>query len=216
MKNTLSFLFIRAKDILRKEGLIAFLRRGFAFLVQYRTFYLYERTIKERNEVDFMPRIQDFTFKIVSTNQQADELAANGFDLPLDITNARYRLEKGAIAFCIFVEGELAHIGWVAMTDEAKKTIDPHPYQVDFSKKEACMGGAENIPKYRGKGLMTYGEYKRDEFLRERGVETCRNAVEVGNVASQRVHAKFSPRIYAKARYLSVLGWKFWKETPLV
>ena len=116
-----------------------------------------------------MPKIQDFTFKIVSTNQQADELATEGIDFRSNFINARRGLDKGALAFCIFVERELAHIGWVAMTEEAKNTFDSLPYQVDFSNKEACTGGTVTIPKYGGKGLMVYGYFKRLQFLKERG-----------------------------------------------
>lgn len=84
VKNTLNALSIRARDVWQQEGLIPLLRRGFLLLArcffQYGTFYVYEHTIKERNEADFLPKIQNFTVQIVYTNQLADELAANGFD----------------------------------------------------------------------------------------------------------------------------------------
>ena len=216
----MSVLFRRAKYIFESEGLKPLFRRGFTFLIgyffQYGTFYVYEHTIKEGNEADFMPKIQNFTFQVVFTNQQANELCANGFDLRSFSIYARRRLDKGAIAFCILIGRELAHIGWVAMTEEAKNTFEPYPYRVDFLNKEACTGGTITIPKYEKKGLMTYGYYKRFQFLRERGVVTSRNAVDTSNIVSQRVHAKFGPKIYAKARYLKILWWKLWKETPLV
>jgi len=86
-------------------------RRAFALVVghffQYQTCYLCETDIqeilKERNEADFLPRIHDFTLKIVSTNQQADELAADGLDFRSYVINARERLDKGTIAFYVFV-----------------------------------------------------------------------------------------------------------------
>lgn len=223
MIELLGVLFTRARYIFKAEGLTALLSRGLAFFLpylarcffRYATYYLYEHAMKERNEADFMPKIENFTFKIVSTNQQADELAADGFDFLSHVINARRRLDKGAIAFCVFIGRELAHVGWVTMTDEAKNTIDTLPYRVDFTNKEACTGGTFTITKYRGNDLMAYGYYKRFEFLRERGIMTSRNAVNTSNIASQRVHAKFGPKIYAKARYLKILWWKFWKETPL-
>ena len=219
MIRTLSALSIRVKNVLQSEGLVPLLRRGFAFLVdyffKYETLYLYEYTMKERNEADFMPKVQNFTFQVVSTNQQANELAANGFDLRSFSIYARRRLDKGAIAFCILIGRELVHIGWVAMTEEAKNTFEPFPYRVDFLNKEACTGGTITIPKYEGKGLMTYGYYKRFQFLKEKGIVTSRNTVAVSNIASQKVHAKFGPKIYAKVYYLKVLRWRFWKETPL-
>lgn len=134
---TLSVLLTKIKDILRTEGLISLINRGAAFLIphlfRYGTFYLYEHTMRNHNEADFVPRMQDFTFKLVSTNQQASELAANGFeDFRRHFLYAKRSLDKGAIAFCIFHGLELAHIGWVAMTEKAKSAIDSLPYQVHF------------------------------------------------------------------------------------
>ena len=216
----LSALFTKAKVVFQTEGLVPVLSRGLRLLVpyifRYDTYYLYQHTMKERNEADFMPKIQDFTFKIVSTNQQADKLAADGFDLLLDTTDARRKLEEGAIAFCVFVEGKLAHIGWVAMSEKAKNTFDSLPYQVDFSSKQACTGGTRTYPGYEGNGLMAYGYFKRLQFLKEMGITVSRNAVETSNIASQKAHAKFGPKIYAKGRYLKILRWKLWNEKPLV
>jgi hypothetical protein len=217
-------LFARARWILKNEGLRAFLRRAFIYIFtylsrsffRYSVFYLYEHTIQERNEAAFMPKIQNFTSHIVSTNQMADELArdsSNDFRL-LNLSAGRC-LDKGAVAFLVFVGPELAHIGWMAMTEEAKNTFDWLPYRVDFSNNQACTGGTYTIPKYRGKGLMTYGYYRRFKYLGERGIKTSRNAILVNNVASQKVHAKFEPKISAKARYLKVLWFKYWKEKPL-
>lgn len=220
MIRTLSAFSIRVKDVLQNEGLVPLLRRGFAFLVgyffKYETLYLYEHTMKERNEADFLPKIQNFTFQIVSTNLKADELAAGGHDFRSYSIYTSTWLDKGAVAFCFFVGRELAHIGWVAMTEEAKNAFEPFPYKVNFSNKEVCTGGTLTIPKYRGKGLMVYGYFKRFQYLWERGIVVSRNVVAIDNVASIKAHGKFSPKIHAKARYLKVLWWKFWKETPLI
>lgn len=217
MTGSLSAVLRRAKDILQTEGLAPLLRRGFEFYIfQYGNYYLYEHTLKERNEADFMPKIRDFTFKIIHTNEEADELAATtGSDFRRRFVNAGNGLDKGAIAFCFFVEGEIAHIGWVALSEEAKKALDSLPLKVAFSNNEAYTGGTETIPEYRGNGLMAYGYFKRFQFLREKGITASRNAVTVNNIASQRAHAKFSPKISAEARYLKLLWWKFWREMPL-
>jgi hypothetical protein len=213
-------LINRVKDILRTRGLLSLLSRGFDFLMRYLfsygKYYLYELAVKERDEADFMPSLQNLTVHIVSSNQQADELAASGFDFRSYSVYARRRLDKGATAVCTFVKQELASIVWVAMTEEAKNTIDSLPYQVDFVNKVACTGGTETIPKYRRKGLMKYGYYKIFQFLGEQGIVTSRNAVHTSNVASQKAHGSFGYRIYARARYLKILRWKSWKETPLV
>ena len=220
MTGSLSPVLRRAKDIFQTEGLIPLLGRSFDFVrrwfFEYGDYYLYEHTLKETNEADFMPRIHDLTFKIIHNNQEADELAATtGFDIRRRFANARNSLDKGAIAFCFFVEGEIAHIGWVALSEEAKKTLDSLPLKVDFSNNEAYVSSVETIPEYRGKGLMTYGYFKRQQFLREKGMIASRYAVAVSNVARQRAGARIDPEIYGRARYIKILWWKFWKEIPL-
>ena len=114
-----------------------------------------------------------------------------------------------------FVGQELAHEGWVALTEEAKRQVDSLPYDVDFLNKEACTGGTYTKPKYRGKGFMVYSYYKRLEYLRDIGVVKSRNAVCISNIASQKAHAKLEPTICARARYWKILRWEFWRETPL-
>jgi len=216
--DSLMALLLRAKEILQTEGLLPLLRRGFIFLAgylfRYDNYYLYEHTIKERNEAGFLPKMQGFTLKIVATKQQADELAGS-FKLDSHLLAAGRKLDKGAVAFCVFIDGELAHIAWLAMSQAAKDSFDSSPYRVDFAAEQACTGGTWTNPKYRGGGLMVYGYFKRFEFLRERGVKTSRNGVEVGNIVSQKAHARFGPKVYAKARYLKIFGWKSWKETPI-
>ncbi len=90
MIHKLTVLFGRAKHILQTEGLVPLIRQGFTFVLnyffQYETYYLYEHRLKEVNDADFMPRINDFTFKIVTTSQEADELVANGFESSVLLT----------------------------------------------------------------------------------------------------------------------------------
>ncbi len=219
MISEISAILRRAKDIQQTEGLKTLLKRGFAFVkvwfFEYGDYYLYEHTLRERNEADFLPIIQDFTFQIISNNKEADELAAIGSDFRRRFVSARRSLDKGAIAFCFFVNGQIVNIGFVATNEEAKNTFDPLPYKVDFASGEACSGGTITVPEYRGKGLMAYGYSKRLKYMRENGIRVSRNSVAKGNMASQKVHARFGPRMYAEAKYLKLLRWRFWKEKPL-
>jgi len=222
MINILNTRINRANYIYQTRGfshlimqIIRFLFSQYRVFFQYSHYYLYEHTLEELNEADFLPSIQNYVFKIVNSVEQADKLVTDGFEFPEDITKARYRLTRGAIAFCIFVDSKLAHIGWVALTDEAKKTFDSVPYKVNFSNRQACTGGTSTILEYEGRGLMSYCYFRRFQFLNEQGMISSRNAVEVSNVASKKVHAKFNPRIYAKGRYIRILWWKSWKEIPI-
>ena len=98
----------KAKDILQTEGIAVLIKQSFFFLIriEYETLLLYENTLEERIETDFMPKIRNFTFKIISSNKQAEELTNSGIELPENFTLATARLKQGAIAFCIFVDGK--------------------------------------------------------------------------------------------------------------
>lgn len=215
----LAVLLKRAQHILQTEGFISLIRRGFAFLgswfFQREVYYLYEHEIKERNEADFMPRIRELTVEIVFNNRQADELATKGLEFRSPDGRDRDKLDDGAIAFCFFVGQELAHKGWVALNEKAQKSIASLPHRVDYSRNEAYCGGTFSNPEFRGNGLMTYGYYKRLQFLREAGRTVSRNTVAKNNIASHKALARLKPRIYAQGHYLKILGWTFWKETPL-
>jgi ribosomal protein S18 acetylase RimI-like enzyme len=215
----LSIIFDRAKDFYKQQGLITLLRNIFAFLIAYENFtcYLYESTLKRRNEDDFKPRIKEFTIKIVSTKQQLDVLINDGFNLSLHSAEIKRRLEKGAIGCLEFVEKDLASVEWVAMNAQAKAAIDDYPCRIYFSNKEAYAGGVWTDSKFRGKGLHMYVYYKIYDYLRENGIVTVRSIVEVNNTAAIKVHEKFAPeeKIYARAHYLRITGLKFWRETPV-
>lgn len=77
-------LFQRAQDILRTEGLMSLIRRGFDFVEPYfwgrGTYYLYKHPLQEENEADFMSRAQNVTVRIVSSNKEADVLATEGLE----------------------------------------------------------------------------------------------------------------------------------------
>ena len=221
--NRISWMLGRATRILKTEGLIPLVRRGFPFVLsfffRYEEYYIYESDIqeimKERGEAEPLPSIQDFTVKIVSTNEEAGELEAEGLDFRSQSTNARKRLDKGAIALCVFIGGELASRGWIATTQEAKDSIDELPYRADFSNGESCTGASVTNPKYRGLGLMGYNLWKRFEFLEQKGIVRDRAAVAKSNISSQRATMRVRTNIHAEGRYLKVLCWKSWKEKPL-
>jgi len=219
MTGRLGAFLVRGRDILVSEGLKTLLVRGFDYfrrrVVTCREFYLYKHSLVERDGAAFLPRFEDFDLKIVSSNEEADRLAVEmGFDIRRRFVKARDGLNNGAVAFCVFVNGELAHIGWVAMNKAAKSMFDNLPYKVDFANGEACTGGTETMPEYRGHGLMAYGYYERLRYLRDRGYRVSRNAVEIDNIASHKVQAKFSPKIYARGRHIRLFCLKDWREWP--
>jgi len=215
-------LFERAKQILQTEGFLSLGKRGFAFgvshLFEYQTYYLWGNVIeyvRNSNDADFMPKTDDFSLKIVSTNQEADELEAGGLEFRSQVNNARERLDSGAVAFCIFIGRELANISWVAMAQRAKDSLNQPPFKVDFSNNESWSGGSWSSPKYRRKGLQVYNNLKRFEYLLDKEVVVDLGAIEKGNISSQKANTEFGGKIYAEGRHLKILWWKFWKESQL-
>lgn len=214
-------LFRTAKQIYRSEGFLPLLRRGFAFLLnrvfEYRTYYLKAyilENVKHMNESAFIPKTDNVTIEIVASNEEADELEAEGLEFRSHITNARERLDSGAIAFCIFIGQKLTNIGWVAMTQQAKDSLNGPPLKVDFSNNEGYLGGTWTNPKYRRLGLHTYVIFKRLEFMLDKGLVTIRSAIAKANTASLTRIRRLGVDPYGEGRYLRILWWKSWKEKP--
>jgi hypothetical protein len=219
MKDTVAYLWTRAKYYFKTEGLKALIRRGAIFIgyafYQHRAYYLYEHTLKERDEADFRPKTKDFTYKTLSTNKEVDGLIASGFEFASELPLTRQVLAKGAISSCIFIGRELAAIGFVAATQEGMDALLQPPYKVHFSEGEACTGGGWTNPKYRVLGLGTYIYFKRLQLLKEKGKVIARAAVSIDNIASQKLHAKFGPKIWAEGHIYKVLWYTHWKEKAM-
>lgn len=210
----------KGKTILREEGVVPFIKQTLLFLIsplfRRETYYIYEKDLNELSEFDFTPKIQSFTLKIVSTPEQVDELIAEGFDINcyLDAEEIKERISRRAVLFCVFVGKEFAHVTWGALAEKAKKEIDKLPFQVDFQKGEACSGASLTKPEYRGKGIFSYTYSYIFPYLVKQGFVKDKFTISESNISSQKAHAKFSPTITGKGRYLKLLWWEFWKEKP--
>ncbi|MGB2800332.1 MAG: hypothetical protein WBC55_05405 [Dehalococcoidia bacterium] len=214
--------FERAKQIYQTGGFGPLMRQAAVFaaglLFLYQTYYVcanITENVARLSEAAFTPRIDDFTLEIVSSNQQAEELEARGFEFRSFVSNAIERLDKGAIAFCVFAGGELANLAWLATTQQAQDSLNQPPIGVDYSSNEAYTGGAWTHPKYRQAGLHSYNTFIRMEFSLRNGIVRNRYVVAKRNLAPQAADAKFGNVRYREARLLKVLWWKSWKERPL-
>ncbi len=210
-------LFGRAKSILKQEGLASLFANVFRFLADlffvHETYYLFEYTAQdatELNEADFFPKTDEFTFRIITTTKEANELGlrAGGYKYA-------ERLDKGAIAACIFVEQDLAHVTWIALTEEAWDPLRRHLYKVDFSNGEYCLWDSWTNPKYRRNGFAVYAFLKATLFLHENGMTRSRAAILKSNSGSITSYVSFNAKRYAEARYLKLFWWEFRKENLL-
>ncbi len=217
-----SGLVARAKSIYRTGGPLHLVKRGFAFLLwrvfEYRRYYLYADPIdhlRDLSEADFLPRVDGFTVKVVSSNEEADEMEASGLPFRAQIAGAGERVDKGAVAILMFVEEELVYVNWAALTEKAQRAIGEPPYRLGFASREACSGGLWTHPRYRRRGLRRYGRFLLLRFLLENGIRTRRTAIAKGNVVAQQGRHEYPRGPQGEGRYLRVLWWKSWKERPL-
>lgn len=201
-------------------SITGYIKKALSFLLVFENFtcYIYNSTLKPRNEKDFLPGIENFTLEIISGREELDELSRRGFDLSLQSFKIQTRSEKGAIICLLFAGKELASLECAATNAAAKTSIDIYPCKVDFAKNEAYAGGVWTNPKYRGKGLHVYVYYRIYDYLREQGIITVKSIVEVNNTAALKAHARFAPeeKIEVMAHYLRVVGLHFWKEKPYI
>ncbi len=216
----ISRLYNRARFIIKIDGFPGLLKRGFAYLLpriyQSESVYLYKHpTDLHLDEAGCRPRRQDVEFKVIRTNQEADLLPPDYTDIREVMFDAETMLDKGAIAICLYIGRNLAHISWLAVNQEARDCVDSLPYEVKFSEKQACTGKTYTDPRYRGQNLMVYGNYLKLQYSREIGMLSLHHAIGVKNIASQKGYKKFNPVIYARGRYLKLFNIKIWKEKPL-
>jgi ribosomal protein S18 acetylase RimI-like enzyme len=187
-----------------------------AFIFQSYSCYLYESSLIKRSEADFLPRIRNSIFSLITSEQQLDELESAGLELSHIDTEARSMLGRGTVAGLLFVGRELVSVEWVALNEQANRIINIYPLKIDFRQKETYASGVWTNPKFRRNGLHTYVYYKVYDFLRENGIRTVRSIVATDNLAAQKAHNRFAPqeKIYARAHYLRILGLHFWNEEP--
>jgi hypothetical protein len=215
--------FRRWWDILSKEGLFTSTKRTFSFLLRslYRreNMYLYYTSVEEEASQPYcMPKTADFELKIITETAQADKLIANGFQFDSYLLTNDKRLQCGAIAFCVFVEKQLAYISWLATDKKAKDAIADVPRPVDFTAREAYAGWTFRNPKYwrLSSGLSSFVHYKRALYLQHKGFKTYKYEVNKNNRVMLNMTAKRSQaKLYRQARYIKFLWCKSWRESDL-
>ena len=162
------------------------------------------------------PKIENFGFNIITANRQVDELTSEGFVFKPWYPIYKRRLDSGAIAFCGFAGKELAHVSWWALTAEAMKSLAEPPFSVDFQNNEAACGDYWTNQRYRGLGIAHYASRMSQQYMRDNGIVMYRGTIAKRNLQAQRISRQTNSYVYKEGRYLKILWWKFWKETPVI
>jgi hypothetical protein len=209
--------FSRATYVLKYEGWYAFFRQGFSYisslLLSYGNYFVYQFDFGQR-ELPIIELKAEYFFASITSLADFENLLAQGYSF--GNREFRKRLDKGAVAFCVFVDRVLAAECWIATIPRAKKVVDPLPFYVDFDNREACTGVRFTNPKFRRNGFSVFTHLARLAYLKEHGFTKAKASVNVKNIVSQATNEKYFGKKVSKGRYIRILGWHYWKEKSLV
>ncbi|MDD5043626.1 MAG: hypothetical protein PHD51_03070 [Patescibacteria group bacterium] len=203
---------------LKEEGFFSFCQKALAHLAgsifSYNTILVYEKDLTKLDNIYFYPRLDGAVLKIISSIDEYNKAKEGGYSL--DIAVSERWIGEGAIAFCVFVGRDLAHLTWVALNQETKSHIDSNNYQVDFLNKEVASGASKTKKKYLRKGLYLFVYSEIFIFLHNLGKTRDKFTINESNTASRRALEKFNPRIIKKIKCLRILFFSKCRELPLI
>jgi hypothetical protein len=211
------------RGVLIHEGVKSLISRGCVFLL--RRAFLFENyfviltdteNTPQLNEADFKPKTDDYCSKIISTNQEADQLVSSGFDLAAYELDLRSLPGNGVTVICIFVGKELAHINAVAENPRGKKILDPRPFSVNFKNSEAVTGRTLTVPKYRRLYLRTYSGYLLRKHCHDKGIRWIKGTVNADNYATLSGMSRTTDHTaLSKYQFIKIFCFKYLKEKKI-
>jgi ribosomal protein S18 acetylase RimI-like enzyme len=210
--------FAEARGLLQEEGLVACVRKAPAYLprvvCRHESWYIWQRDTGNLS-VSFVPRVEDYDFKVISEPEELDGLLGEhlSIDSSFSIEDARRMLAGHLVGFLLFVHRELAWWGWAGMDEKTSRYfVNRPPKKVDYTK-EAYLGRALTLPRYRGLGLNTYGALKRLEYLKEKGKSGVVLMTLKDNEPAIRTQEKLGFRVCGDIDHFRVLLlWNIWRE----
>jgi GNAT superfamily N-acetyltransferase len=218
VESKVGVLWGRGVNIWRRRGFLALIKGTFLYLLanglSFRAIRLFENDLS--NLPENKQKKDNWELIKMSSPVEVDELVAMGFNFDnyntffRDISNLKETLKKGALLLGIFVDKQLAHTKWVALTEKAKQDFDAVPYKVNFEGGEVCHGGSETFPQYRGQGLHSYALSQMYSLFKKEGYVLDRCATVKNNAITQHVHQKFGSRNSGEGILIRFLLWSFW------
>ena len=74
-------------------------------------FYIQDTNLTQVDTLMQEPQIKGFTFKVLNTATELDELIDGGYDLVMNFSKIKRGLKKGMVVFLALVDRELASYG---------------------------------------------------------------------------------------------------------
>lgn len=221
MKN--KYICSGIRGVLKHEGLKSLSSRVYTYLLH--RFFIFEhyyvvvvkfKDIEKEVESDYLPKLDEHCWRIISTNHEIDELVTDGFSLGAYELNLRMSMDRDAVAFCHFASNELAHYTFYADNPRGKNIIDLLPYNVDFENGYVISGMSLTVPKYRNLHLRVYNGYIMRKYFWSRGIVGSTYSVSVNNYPALLSHAKPPDKlIVSEYRFIKILCFKYLKKIEI-
>jgi hypothetical protein len=217
------YIYSAIRDTIKYEGISSLISRSLVYLL-HRMFWVEEyyiaynntHSVIEEKEQDFLPKTSNYCLKIITTNQEADGLLADGFSFGAYELNLRAVLDKSILSFCIFVDKEFAHMSCIADNPRGKAIVDFHPFDVDYQNGEIVVGRAITVPKFRRLHLKEYNGYLFRKYYLEKGVKRILHSVNTHSLPALSVSTYAPDRpVKSRCRLTRILWFKYLKETRL-
>ena len=223
MSRKFKLLYAGIRAVIKHEGIKSLISRGFVFL-SHRFFlidnyYVSNRDLtklRDEDEKEFLPKLDNFCVRMISTNNEADELLAEGLTFGAYELNLRDSLDKDVISICIFVENELASIHCIADNEKSKKIVDFRPLPVNFKNGDVVGGRALTIPKFRRFHLRVYSGYLLRKYYRSKKYIKAVGSFGIKNYPALTNATRFPDlKIVAKCLYIKILWFRYYKEREI-
>jgi hypothetical protein len=210
-------LLSQAKNLYKKTALPGAVTKTLAALriLNNNEFYIQDTNLTQVDTLMQEPQIKGFTFKVLTTATELDELVDEGYALVMNLSKIKRGLKKGMVVFFALVDRELAFMGWACITEESKVTLSGYPYNDDLDR-QACIVGDWTNPKFQDNGVSSYVKCKRQQLLKEKGFAFERSIAEMSIVkAQENFELTYKRRTYTNISLPGILGVEFWKEHSL-